>query len=76
MPEARIKISGGRLIDPGHYDGFADILIENGNIAGIVEGRAALDGKQASNNRHPDLQIIDARNKIVTPETLRLTAGN
>jgi dihydroorotase len=62
-----LHVTGGRLIDPGHYDGFTDIIVENGKSAGIVEGRPAIDGKQTSNNRQPEVQIIDARNKIVTP---------
>jgi hypothetical protein len=46
-----LKITGVGLIDTGHYEGFADIPVENGYIAGIVEGRATVNGKPASNNR-------------------------
>ena len=62
-----LHVTGGRLIGPGHYDGFADIIVENGHTARIVEGRPVIDGKQASNKRQPDIQIVDARNMIVTP---------
>ena len=34
----QIRISGGRIIDPGHFDGIADIIIKDGKIAAIVEG--------------------------------------
>ena len=33
----QIRITGGRVIDPGHFDGTADIVVEDGKIARIVE---------------------------------------
>ena len=41
--------------------------MEDGKIARIVENDPAADQKQASNNRHSDLRIIDAAGKIVAP---------
>jgi dihydroorotase len=61
----QIRINGGRLLDPGHFDGIADILIEDGRIVKIVEIGSGLD--QASNTQHPEHRIIDASGKIVTP---------
>ena len=63
----KIQITGGRLIDPGHFDGMADILIEDGKIVQIVENAVGLKGKSASNTQHPGSRIIDASGKIVTP---------
>jgi dihydroorotase len=63
----QIRITGGRLIDPGHFDGIAEIIVDNGKIAEIVEGSRAIDQNQASNIQHPELRIIDASHKIVTP---------
>jgi dihydroorotase len=63
----QIRISGGRLIDPGHYDGIGDIIIEDGKIAGLVEHRPDILRDGASNIQHAGFRIIDARNKIVTP---------
>jgi dihydroorotase len=63
----QIRITGGRLIDPGHFDGIADIVVEDGKIAKIFEGNQVIAQNQASNIQHPDLRIIDASNKIVTP---------
>jgi dihydroorotase len=60
-------IIGGRLIDPGHFDGIADIRVENGKISEIVEKEAAQTRDEASNIQHPELRIIDAFGKIVTP---------
>ena len=62
-----IRITGGRLIDPGHFDGLADILIKDGKIVQIVENEAGLKGQAASNPQHPGARIIDASGKIVTP---------
>jgi dihydroorotase len=63
----KIRITGGRLIDPGHFDGMADILIEDGKIVQIVENGSGFNGKPASNTQHPESRIIDASGKIVTP---------
>lgn len=63
----QIRINGGRLIDPGHFDGIADILIEDGKIVQIVENGAGFQRDPASNTQHPEFRIIDASGKIVTP---------
>ena len=44
-----LHVTGGSLIDPGHYDGLADIIVENEHAVGIVSGRPLIDGKLASN---------------------------
>jgi len=59
----RIRISGGMVIDPGHYEGIADILVENGKGVGIVEKSS----DAASSIQHDVFRIIDASGKIVTP---------
>lgn len=63
----QIRINGGRLIDPGHFDGIADILIEDGKIVQIVENGVGSQRDPASNTQHPEFRIIDASGKIVTP---------
>ena len=63
----QIRINGGRLIDPGHFDGIADLLVENGKIVQIIEKEAESQRDPASNTQHPEFQIIDASGKIVTP---------
>ena len=63
----QIRINGGRLIDPGHFDGIADLLVENGKIVQIIEKEAESQRNPASNTQHPEFQIIDASGKIVTP---------
>ena len=63
----QIRINGGRLIDPGHFDGIADLLVENGKIVQIIEKEAESQRDPASNRQHPGFRIIDASGKIVTP---------
>jgi dihydroorotase len=63
----QIRIKGGRLVDPGHFDGRADIWIKDGKIAQIVENGSGHPGDTASNHQHPEARIIDATGKIVTP---------
>ena len=63
----KFLITGGRIVDPGHFDGIADIHIEDGRIAGIVERDPRRAWEPASNIRHPEPRIIDASGKIVTP---------
>ena len=60
-------ISGGRLVDPGHFDGIADILIEDGKVVKIVETGSDSIAEPASNFQHPESRIIDASGKIVAP---------
>ena len=63
----QIRITGGRVIDPGHFDGSADIIVEDGKIARIIENSLDSDPDQASNSQHPDSRIIDATGRIVVP---------
>ena len=63
----QIRINGGRIIDPGHFDGIADIVVEDGKIARIVENSHYGDPDHASKDQHPESRIIDASGKIVTP---------
>jgi len=63
----QIRITGGRVIDPGHFDGTADIVVEDGKIARIVENSQPIAPDQVSNTQHPGARIIDASGKIVTP---------
>ena len=63
----QIRINGGRIIDPGHFDGTADIVVEDGKIARIVENSPHIAPDHVSNTQHPEPRIIDATGKIVTP---------
>ena len=63
----QIQIRGGRVVDPGHFDGLTDIWIKNGKIARIVENGVGQQGQTASNTQHVQARIIDAAGKIVTP---------
>ena len=56
----RVKISGGRVIDPGKLDGVMDILLEDGKITDIAE-------KIETGDVEGDIRVIDASGKIVTP---------
>jgi len=46
-------IKGGRIVDPGNFDGIADIFIEDGKIVKIQEGKgthaspSATQGKES-----------------------------
>jgi dihydroorotase len=54
------RIQGGRVIDPGHLDAIADILVQENKIVEIVkEGQKEAIG--------PVSRIIDASGKIVCP---------
>lgn len=55
-----IRIKGGRVIDPGHRDGNADLYIIDGIIVKILETGQAMDAD-------PDVQVIDATGKWVVP---------
>ena len=63
----QIRIIGGRLLDPGHFEGIADILVEDGRIVRIIENWQTSPQDRASNIQHPEPRIIDAFGKIVTP---------
>jgi len=63
----QIRITGGRIIDPGHFDGNADIFVEDGKIVKIVEEGKSEVQDRASNIQRSEPRIIDATDKIVTP---------
>jgi dihydroorotase len=65
-------IQGGRIIDPGHYDGDGDIYVVDGRIAALVPAGAVPPAEGASKFPPPDFQIIDARGKIVCPGLIDL----
>ncbi|MDD2605079.1 MAG: dihydroorotase, partial [Desulfobacteraceae bacterium] len=52
----RIRISGGRIIDPGRIDTVGDVVVENGKIRSV----GPPDSEAAD-------QVIDARNCLVVP---------
>ncbi len=58
-------IRGGRIIDPGHFDGEADLYIMNGRIAAVKPG-----GGPGQDEK--DVRVIDARGKIVAPGLIDL----
>lgn len=58
-------IRGGHVIDPGHFDGEADLYIKDGKVAALNPGGGF---KADENNVH----TIDARGKIVTPGLIDL----
>jgi dihydroorotase len=62
-----IQITGGRIIDPGNFDGNADIFVEDGKIVKIVEKGQSDVLDRASNIQRPGPRIIDATGKIITP---------
>jgi dihydroorotase len=63
----QIRIIGNRLVDPGHFEGIADILVEDGRIVRIIENWQTSPQDRASNIQHAEPRIIDAFGKIVTP---------
>ncbi len=63
----QIRIVGGKVVDPGHFEGIADILVADGKIAGIVEKSPDAAVDEASNIQQDASRIIDARGKLVTP---------
>ena len=63
----QIRITGGRIVDPGHFVGIADILIEDEKIIAIIESGQTGKLDQASNIQRHGIRIFDASGKIVTP---------
>jgi dihydroorotase len=64
-----ILITGGRIIDPGRYEGPGDILVVDGKIASVRRGES---GAAAPEGSSPSYRIIDASGKIVTPGLIDL----
>jgi dihydroorotase len=67
-----ILIKGGRLVDAGNFDGPGNILVDNGKIAEIKETGEKNNRKKETGVRHPELKILDASGKIVTPGLIDL----
>jgi dihydroorotase len=58
---------GGRIIDPGHYEGTGDIVVVDGRIAAVIPAGSPAPTVDASKSFHPAPRIVDARGRIVTP---------
>lgn len=67
-----LHITGGRIIDPGHYEGVGDIYVADGKIAAVVPAGSSPSTEGASKSPRQDLRIIDARGKIVSPGLIDL----
>ncbi|MCC2641016.1 MAG: pyrC [Nitrospira sp.] len=57
MRDRTILIKGGQVIDPGRFNGIADVLIEDGNISAVASGLAAPTGAL----------VIQAAGRLVLP---------
>ncbi|MCY3956611.1 MAG: dihydroorotase [Nitrospira sp.] len=59
--DMKILITGGQVVDPGHWNGVADVLIEEGKISAVEPNlRQRLQEGNA-------LKIIDAKGLLVCP---------
>jgi dihydroorotase len=67
IPFSQIRITGGRVVDPGSFDGIADILIDDGKIVDIITASGPDAAQAASPRMDSESQVIDARGKIVAP---------
>jgi dihydroorotase len=67
-----LHISGGRIIDPGHFEGTGDIYVVDGKIAAVVPAGSAPTSCEASKSSRQDQRIVDARGKIVSPGLIDL----
>ncbi len=65
-------ITGGRIIDPGHYEGLGDIYVVDGKIAALVPLGLSPPPEKTSKFPPADFRIIDARGKIVAPGLIDL----
>jgi dihydroorotase len=65
-------ITGGRIIDPGHYEGLGDIYVVDGKIAALVPLGSSPPPEKTSKFPPADFRIIDARGKIVAPGLIDL----
>ncbi len=54
----RIRISGGRIIDPGRADMLGDVVVQDGRILSVGPGAEASEA---------DDRVIDARGLLVVP---------
>ncbi len=67
-----LHITGGRIIDPGHFEGTGDIHVVDGKIAAVVPTGSPLPKDEASKSPHQGIRIIDARGKIASPGLIDL----
>lgn len=67
-----LHITGGRIIDPGHFDGVGDLQVMDGRIAAVIPTGSSASAGQGSKFLHQDLRIVDARGKIVCPGLIDL----
>ncbi len=63
----QIRISGGRIIHSGHFDGIPDIIFNDGKIAAIIESEQTGRLDKASNIQQPGARKFDTYGKIVIP---------
>jgi len=54
-------------VDPGHFDGKADILIEDGKIVEIIEIVPTRPREEAPSTQRIEVRRIDAAGKIICP---------
>ncbi|MDE0404248.1 MAG: dihydroorotase [Nitrospira sp.] len=59
--DLKILITGGHVIDPGHWNGVADVLIEGGKISAVEPNL------QSKLQKVKGLKIIDANGLLVCP---------
>ncbi len=63
----KIILAGGRVLDPSqNLDRIADLVLENGKVAGIVSPGSASSSNSTS-DENSDAEIIDVTGKLVTP---------
>ncbi len=56
----QIRISGGTIIQSGHFDGLADIIFNDGKIAAILESEQTGRQDKASNIQQSGARKFDA----------------
>jgi len=59
-----LRITGGHIIDPGHFEGGGDVLVVDGRIAAVTPSGGLPEAGPC--------RVIDARGKIVTPGLIDL----
>ncbi len=65
-------IAGGRVVDPGHFDGVADILLADGKVHALIPADSPDFKNPASKFLRPGVTTFDASGKIVTPGLIDL----
>ena len=63
----RICIKGGTVIDPGNWEGVADIHIQNGKIVDIITAESRDGHPPSADKLDTEIKGIDAGGKFVTP---------